>query len=304
MKHLVLACVLLNGCKMMHSKDSTGLSSTTSGCGYIQHRENQLFAQASRMQDVLFGMLDEFNASAERYQQETGKTLTFVKRQFDKDFQEFLLTHKEKTINFRAMQNELHKVFGQLQTVNLINYSNCPDNPRLELDGMHYGIVKDKKPISCSNYQNEIAQQKDKIAELTKIFTTAEQDVAFSSEQAETLYTEASKIESLSNKILYTFIASDVTTVAAVGGYSIIYNFLGAATPIAIAGLEISDFILSLAWIYTSTKTSDLRLEAQRLRSKYQLAGVNNSMIMKEMHRLEANNYFVENMFKNFCRKG
>ena len=297
----LLLLPLLVTCKALIKSDTAAMNAR--GCAYIQKKEQQLFAQASRLQDTLLGMLDEFNASAEEYEKKTGNALSFLDRQ-SKGFQEFLVTHQEKTTNFRALQDELHKVFGKLQTVNMINYSHCPNNQHLEIDGMNYGLLKDKKPASCANYQNEIAKEKGRVAELEKVFTVAEKDILFDAGDTDKLSAEADKLQSLSNKILYTFIGSETITFGMMGGYAYIYRYLGTATPIAIAGIEAADFVLSLAWIYTSTKTSDLRLEAQRLRSKYQLTGIDNKMVLKELNKLNAQINFLEDIFRNFCRKG
>ena len=201
------------------------------------------------------------------------------------------------------MQDELHKVFGKLQTINIINYAHCPNNKHLEIDGMNYGLLKDKQPSSCENYQKQITEEKLKVAELERAFTTAEKDILFQAEDTDKLNVEAEKLQSLSNKILYTFIASETITIGMVSAYPQVYQFLGSATPIAIAGIEAADFILSLAWIYTSTKSSNLRLEAQRLRSKYLLTGVDNKVVMREINRLSDQVYFLEETFSNFCRR-
>ena len=302
MKYLVLSLVVFcNGCKFV-ARDGSQLNVNASGCAYIQQKENELFAKASRIQDILFGMLDEFNANAQKYEEKTGETLSFLNREA-KSFQEFLVQHQEKSSSFRAVQDDLHKVFVQLQTVNVINYSHCPHNPRLELDGTNYGLFAGKKPASCSTYKTEIAEQRQKIAELNKVFSTTEKDVLFSAEETDTLSIEASKLESLSNKLMWVFMGSEVLTMGMIGAYIPVYKYLGSATPLVIGGLEVADFVLSLAWIYSSTKVSNLRIEAQKLRSKYQLMGIDNKMVLKELHKMETSIYFLDDIFRNYCRK-
>ena len=302
MKYLVLPLVIaLGSCKFV-VRDGSQLSVNAGGCAYIQQKENDLFAKASRIQDVLFEMLAEFNTSAEKYEQKTGETLSFLNRG-SRSFQEFLVQHQEKSSNFRSMQDELHKVFVQLQTVNVINYSHCPRNPRLELDGTNYGLFADKKPASCSTYKDEIIEQKQKVSELNKVFSTAEKDILFSAEETDTLSIEANKLESLSNKLMWVFMGSEAVTMGMIGAYMPVYKYLGSATPLVIGGLEVADFFLSLAWIYSSTKVSNLRIEAQKLRSKYQLMGIDNKMVLKELHKMETNIYFLDDIFRNYCRK-
>lgn len=295
---LLLVLPLLVTCKALTRSDVATVNSR--GCAYIQKKENQIFSQASRLQDTLFAMLVEFEASAAEYQQRTGETFSFIDRK-TQDFQEFILQHQEKSSSFKALQEDLHKVYSKLQTVNAINYTSCRNNQRLELAGTNYGLLADKKPISCSNYHAEIAREKQKVAELNKVFSTTEKDVAFHAEETDTLSAEADKLESLSNKLMYTFMASEAFTVGAMMSYGTVAKYLGAATPIAFAGIEIADFVLSLAWIYTSTEVQNLRLEAQRLRSKYQLMGIDNKTVLKELRKTEAQVLFLEDLFKNYC---
>lgn len=295
---ICILLLLLTTCKALTRSDTAALQS--SGCTYMQAKEQQLFQRAARMQDNLFAMLAEFNANADEYESRTGETLSFIGRKSE-DFQNFLLQHQEKSTSFRLQQEDLHKVYSKLQTVNAINYVSCPNNKRLELAGVNYGLLANKKPISCSNYRAEIAQERQKVAELSKVFSTTEKDVAFHAEETDTLSTEADKLESLSNKLMYTFMGSEAITVGAMMSYGSVAKYLGAATPLAFAGIEIADFVLSLAWIYTSTEVQNLRLEAQSLRSKYQLMGIDNKTVLKELHKAESNVQFLEDLFRNYC---
>ena len=291
--------IVVIACKPIVRSDSASLSS--GGCSYLQKKEDQLFRQASRLQDTLFTMLADFNASTEEYENRTGKTLSFIDRK-SKNFQEFVAEYQEKSSSFRVLQENLHNMYSKLQTVNALNYVSCPNNKRLELLGTNYGLLADKKPVSCSSYHLEVTQEKKKIAELNTIFSTTEKDISFHAKETETVSGEAEKLERLSNKLLYTFMASEALTIGAMGTYAMIAKYLGAATPFAFAGIEIVDFILSLAWIYTSTETQNLRLEAQRLRSKYQLMGIDNKTVLKELREMEMHVEFLEITFKNYCR--
>lgn len=295
---LLLSLLSLSTCKALIKSNPATIN--THGCAYIQKKEDQLFAQASRIQDTLFVMLSEFDAHEAEYEQRTGKTLSFIDRK-SQDWQEFILEHQEKSTSFRALQEDMHKVYEKLQMVNAINYTSCRNDKRLELAGTNYGLLADKKPISCSNYHAEIEQEKQKIAELNKVFSTTEKDVSFHAQETDTLSVEADKLESLSNKLLYAFMGSEALTIGAIGGYAQIAQYLGTATPYAIAGIEVADFVLSLAWIYTSTEVQNLRLEALRLRSKYQLMGIDNKTVLKELRKTEGSVQFLENMFKNYC---
>ena len=295
---LLLVLPLLVTCKALIRSDVAAIN--THGCAYIQKKENQIFAQASRIQDTLFAMLVEFEASTAEYEQRTGEMFSFIDRK-TQDFQDFILQHQEKSTSFRALQEDLHKVYSKLQTVNAINYTSCRNNQRLELVGTNYGMLADKKPVSCSNYRAEIVKEKQKIAELNDVFSTAEKDVAFHAEETDTLSAEAEKLESLSNKLMFAFMGSEVITVAMLQSYSYVTGALATAMPFAIAGVEIADFVLSLAWVYTSTEVQNLRLEAQRLRSKYQLMGIDNKTVLKEVKRKEGNVLFLEDLFKNYC---
>ena len=245
-------------------------------------------------------MLAEFETSTAEYEQRTGDTFSFIDRK-TKDFQEFILQHQEKSASFKALQEDLHNIYSKLQMVNAINYTSCPNNKRLELAGTNYGMLADKKPISCHNYHNEIAKEKQKVSELQQVFSTTEKEVAFHAEETDTLSAEAEKLESLSNKLMYTFMASETFTVGAMMSYGAVAKYLGAATPLAFAGIEVVDFVLSLAWIYTSTEVQNLRLEAQRLRSKYQLMGIDNKTVLKELRKTETQVLFLEDLFKNYC---
>ena len=295
---LLLVLPLLVTCKALIRSDVAAIN--THGCVYIQKKENQIFAQASRLQDTLFAMLAEFEASAEEYEARTGETFSFIDRK-TRDFQDFILQHQGKSSSFKALQEDLHNVYSKLQTVNVINYTSCRNNQRLELAGTNYGMLADKKPVSCSNYHAEIAQERQKIAELNDVFSTTEKDVAFHAQETDTLSAEAEKLESLSNKLMYTFMSSEALTIGAMMSYSSIAKYLGAATPLAFAGIEIADFVLSLAWIYTSTEVQNLRLEAQRLRAKYQLMGIDNKAVLKELRKAENGVQFLEDLFKNYC---
>ncbi len=133
------------------------------------------------------------------------------------------------------------------------------------------------------------------------MFSTTEKDVAFHAEETDTVSAEADKLESLSNKLMYTFMGSEAFTIGAMMSYGKVAKYLGTATPLAFAGIEIADFVLSLAWIYTSTEVQNLRLEAQRLRSKYQLMGIDNKTVLKELRKTEAQVQFLEDLFKNYC---
>lgn len=299
MKFCLLSLLLsLSTCKALIKSDPAAINAH--GCAYIKKKEDQLFAQAARIQDTLFVMLSEFDAHEAEYEQRTGKTFSFIDRK-SQDWQEFILEHQEKSTSFRALQEDMHKVYEKLQMVNAINYTSCRNNKQLELAGTNYGLLADKKPISCSNYHAEIALEKQKIAELNKVFSTTEKDVSFHAKETDTLSVEADKLESLSNKLLYAFIGSESLTFGAIGGYAQVAQYLGTATPYAIAGIEIADFVLSLAWIYTSTEVQNLRLEALRLRSKYQLMGIDNNTVLKELRKLEGSVQFLENLFKNYC---
>ena len=295
---LLLLLPLLVTCKALIRSDMAAINSH--GCAYIQKKENQLFAQASRLQDTLFVMLQEFEASAAEYEQRTGETFSFIGRKTE-DFQEFILQHQEKSNSFKVLQEDLHNVYSKLQTINALNYTSCRNNKRLELAGTNYGLLANKKPVSCSNYQAEIAQEKQKVAEISKVFSTTEKEVAFHAEETDTLSSEGEKLESLSNKLMYTSMGSEAITVGAMMNYGGVAKYLGAATPFAFAGIEIADFVLSLAWIYTSTEVQNLRLEAQRLRSKYQLMGIDNKTVLKELHKTENSVLFLEEVFKNYC---
>ena len=295
---LLLMLPLLVTCKALMRSEPAAVNSR--GCAYLQKKENQIFAQASRLQDTLFVMLAEFEASADEYEERTGETFSFIERK-TQDFQEFILQHQEKSSSFKALQEDLHNIYSKLQTVNAIVYTTCPNNKRLELAGTNYGMLANKKPVSCSNYRSEIAKEKQKVAELNKVFSTTEKDVSFHAEQTDTLSVEADKLESLSNKLMYTFMASEALTVGAMMSYGSVAKYLGAATPYAFAGIEVVDFVLSLAWIYTSTEVQNLRLEAQRLRSKYQLMGIDNKTVLKELRKAEGQVHFLEDLFKNYC---
>ena len=295
---LLLLLPQLVTCKAMIRSDVATINNQ--GCAYIQKKENQLFAQASRTQDTLFAMLQEFEANTAEYEQRTGETFSFIGRK-TQDFQDFMLQHQEKSTSFRALQEDLHKIYGKLQTVNAINYTSCRNNRRLELAGTNYGLLADKKPPSCSNYHAEIAQEKQKIAELNQVFSTTEKDVAFHAEETDTLSTEAEKLEGLANKLMYTFMGSEVLTIGMLQSYMHVTGALATAMPFAIAGIEIADFALSLAWIYTSTEVQNLRIEALRLRSKYQMMGIDNKTVLKELHKKKDYVQFLENLFKNYC---
>lgn len=212
-----------------------------------------------------------------------------------------MLQHQEKSNSFRVLQEDLHKVYGKLQTVNAINYTSCRNSRRLELAGTNYGLLADKKPPSCSNYRAEIAEETQKIAELNQVFSTTEKEVAFHAEETDTLSSEAEKLESLSNKLMYTFMGSEVITIGMLQNYQHVTGALATAMPFAIAGIEIADFVLSLAWLYTSTEVQNLRIEALRLRSKYQLMGIDNKTVLKELHKKKDNVQFLEDLFKNYC---
>lgn len=298
MRFCLLLLPLLVTCKPLVRSETTAINNR--GCAYIKKKENQLFTQASRIQDTLFTMLAEFEASNAEYEQRTGDTFSFVERK-SQSFQDFMLQHQEKSTSFRGLQEDLHKVYAKLQTVNAINYTSCPRNKRLELAGTNYGMLADKKPPSCSNYRAEIAQEKQKIAELDKVFSTTEKDVAFHAEETNTLSIEAEQLESLSNKLMYTFMGSEVITVAMLQSYPFVTGALASAMPFAIAGIEIADFLLSLSWIYTSTEVQNLRIEALRLRSKYQLMGIDNKTVLKELHKKKNNVQFLEEIFTNYC---
>ncbi len=296
---LLLLLLPLSTCKSLSKSDPAAIN--TDGCIFIQKKEDQLFAQASRMQDTLFVMLAEFDANAAEYEQRTGKALSYIGRRSE-EFQEFMLQHQEQSGNFKVLQEDLHKVYGKLQLVNALNYTSCRNDSRLELAGTEYGLLANKKPISCANHHVEIAQERQKVAELNRVFSTTEKDIAFHAQETDTLGSEADRLESLSNKLMYTFMGSEVFTIGAMTSYGAIAKYLGAATPFAFAGIEIADFVLSLAWIYTSTEVNNLRLEAERLRSKYKLMDIDNKTVMKELRKIESHVEFLEDLFKNYCR--
>ena len=291
--------LLLTTCKALTRSDTASFHA--SGCSYLQAKEQQLFTRASRIQDTLFSMLAEFEANTAEYEQRTGRTFSFIDRKAQ-DFQDFMLQHQQKSNSFKSLQEDLHKVYGKLQTVNAINFASCPNNKRLELAGTNYGMLADKKPFSCGSYEAEVAQEKQKIAELNQVFSSTEKDVAFHAQDTDTLSSEADKLESLSNKLMYTFMGSEAITMGMMFQYGAVAKHLGSATPFAFAGIEIADFVLSLAWIYTSTEVQNLRLEAQRLRSKYQLMGIDNKTVLKELRKTEAHVQFLEDLFKNYCQ--
>ena len=275
-------------------------SSHASGCVYLKQEERRLFTEASRKQDTLFGMLGEFEEHAAEYEQRTGKTLSFLDRKSD-SFQKFFDEYQAKSSNFKALQEDLHNVYGKLQVLNAINYVNCGSANAMELAGVNYGMLADKKPSSCATYKRDLEVEKQKITELRKAFSVAEKDISFQAQDTSTLSVEAEKLESLSNKLLYTFMGSEVLTMGMIQGYAQVVKYIGAAAPMAIVGIEIVDFILSLAWIYSSTEVSNLRLEAQRLRTKYQMSGLDNSRLLKEIDKLEESSLFLGDLFRNYC---
>ena len=243
-------------------------------------------------------LLGEFEKHAAEYEQRTGNTLSFIDRKTD-SFQKFYSQYEEKSSRFRVLQEDMHNVYSKLQTLNAITYVNCGD--ALELAGVNYGMLKDKKPTACTSYKQELAVERQKIQEIRQAFSTAEKDMALNAEETSTQSVEAEKLESLSNKLLYTFMGSEAFTIGMIQGYSYVVKYLGSAAPLALVGIEVVDFVLSLAWIYSSTEVTNLRLEAQRLRTEYQMTGLDNSKLLKEIDKLETNLLFLGELFGNYC---